>query len=638
MPKVSLPELMRDLKDGVITPSQYVNYQKTGSLGPRNDAPQLPVPSELQERSPHSFMVPPDASTTVAGVPHSLIGPTGALLGTGAALATGGGSLTALLAGAGGATSKTPGDVAQNTVLSGLAPRLPSAGSSRIIQALKGAAAGGATSIAGQEAKSLVDNQSLTMPNAAQTGISAALGGVAGAAGARPAGAPTDAQQEALAYQQQVRDAAEQQKVVRKLQNATEPLRTKAENAAKAAREAQADSKAAASNLKTQAERVATFDKSGYAAQQAKYASDIHANSVSVGKAQEALDDASRALKSHESDMTAAEVAVQKQAIASLKDKVTSLQNKNTMISAGRNSDGTILKAAEVPSSSGPTRKDLADLESQLADLKAKAGNDPNSLYAHAAMQGEKQVAQVRAAVEASEVAKAAQEATTTAKLAKAQNTVNGRLASNQAGDIGSGATPVDFEHPPDVTNKHVDLWMKQQEAAEALKTQQEAADSLRQQKLDHAAAYKGKAGANVPEEHYTAVDDALKAAEDARAAARAAREAHLDHLDTVAQEKNKAIDMEPESPAGETNAVGKLGSILSRLGTHGKMVGVPLEVAGALSSLSKQTKAPEPPGILKQILMDKLGANANTLQPASPAIPDLLRQLLSQSQAQPEQ
>lgn len=537
----------QQMEDGLMSSKAGDARAATNITPPTDTRPPLEAMGLVPHSEGHSWLAPQGKSPVSllpsglqpGGNPWSTVGAIGA---GGAAALTGGLGATAL-AGMGGAMSNTPGDAAQATVLGGLSKFLPGQGPSRIMQALKGAAGGAALSGAGQEIKSGIDEHKLVNPVNSQMGIAAALGGAAGAA-AKPLGQLTPAQEEAAQYQAALtkhqadtQAHTAQDRVVRKLDVDTKPMRQRALDAATAAQDAQKASKLAADNLKDQARRASTYDKNGYAARQAQYSADIHANSTATSRAQEALDDTSRELRKHEKSMAETERMVRKEDVADTMAKVDSLKGANDLSRAGY-------------------RPDLRPLSAE--ELEA-------------------------------------------AQLDRAKNSIQARTLARDASDTNSGVTPMDVVHKPETLTKQAELRTKEQESLEEYQTQKAAGESLRQQKLDHAAQYKGAAGGVVDPTHYTAVEDALGEAEKARATARAAREAHLDHLENLAEAEKKKIDMEPgEAPTPPTSPSA---SAISRLADKipGKY-GLALKIAGAVAP-TPTTKPPEPPSdIMKRL------------------------------------
>lgn len=626
MPKVSLPELMQDLKDGVITPAQYLSYTKTGKLGPRTDAPASPaLPDALQTHAP--------IQTTAA--PGLMGGP---VLDAARDMTSAGWDQFIKAFPAFAHSTSKPQNVNPATLQSDpvrgvndlvegaskiaappAAVTLPGAAVSSPVALLSGLIGSTVGAKGGKKLAELFSNN----PEVARMGenVGGAAGGFVG--GINLAGKPpklSPVLEKALAWQEKeaARKAAElelakhqidlntQSRNVDRL-NADLPKKLGDRTAAdKYASDAERASKQAAATLKAEAQRVAIYDKGGYAEQQARYASDRHAASGSFDKAQQALDEVTRSIKSHEELMKDTELRLKKEDVADTRAEVDNLRNHNTLISSGRNADGSVMSAE------------------QLAD----------------------------------------------APFDKAKNTIQSRLKARDAVDTNSGVNPIDTIHKPEVLKTLEDLQAKQMAASDHLETQRDLVHSLRQQQLDHAAKYKGQGGSPVDDKYYQAVEAKLSQADSMRAAARAAREAHLDHVDAIGQAKKSTLSMEdkadelkkslldlhpgdaPEVPltlaeklkkVASTQVVPAVGAGIGGYigGGHGAVVGGALGEAvtvanqARLGSSVMRTAATIPPvtqpvpSMLQKLLAEKLGKSGGALQGGELAVPNILRQLL---------
>ena len=496
----------------------------------------------------------------------------GALGGGAAAVATGGASLpltAPLLAMAGGAMSKTPGDAAKATVLGGLGNLLPTQGASRAVQALKGALAGGASSVVGDEAKSLVDNGNLSLGAIDPVGLAAGtgLGAIAGGVGARPAGALSPKEEQVANLYGQHADYRKFGKEVAKMENNGKFLKNEATDIQKSAQEAAAKAREVTKALKDRARE--THDM-----RQAQYLSDAHAAATAKNSTQESLDQAMQELTSHQADMTAAENAHIQAA------KKLATEN----LKAGRNPDGTII------SKNNPTPQDILAKEKLLESIASEIKKDPNTPVLQSYYE---------------------------------------RTAKELEGMRARAPKPFEvpeFEHPPEVLKTEENLMNRVQKLQDELDTHKDAYEQAVAGRLAHKANVPRRASTlSVPQSQFAEAEQALAEADKAQEAARLARQKVLSHNEQLRAAKNRHIDMEPEQDLPETNALGKLSALLSinpRLtgGSYTKPAGAIMKIASILAPGSLG-KAPEavPPGILKQLLVDKLGANAGQALPATP-------------------
>ena len=506
----------------------------------------------------------------------------GSLGGGAAAVATGGTALPllpALMGMAGGAMSKTPGDAAKATLLGGLGNLLPTQGASRAVQALKGALAGGSASVAGDEAKSLVDNGNLSLGAIDPVGLvaGAGLGAVAGGAGARPAGALSPKEEQIAALYDQHADYRKFGKEVAKMENNGKFLKNDATDIQKSAQEAAAKAREVTKALRDRARE--THDM-----RQAQYLSDIHAASTAKNSTQEALDQAMQELTSHQADMTAAENAHIQAA------KKLAAEN----LKAGRNPDGTTI------SKNNPTSQDIKAKEKLLESIASEIKKDPNTPVLQSYYE---------------------------------------RTAKELEGMRARAPKPFEypeFEHPPEVLKTEENLMNQVQKLQDELDTHKDAYEQATAGRLAHKANVPRRASTlSVPQSQFDEVEKALEEADKIREAARLARQKVLTHEAHLKAAKNRHIDREPEQDLPNSNPLGKLAAVLSLNpyqtgGAFTKPVGRAMKIASILAP-GIQGKAPEAtaPGMLKQFLVDKLGANVAKSLPDIPLESEYIRNKL---------
>ncbi len=520
---VTLPELLQDLKDGVINKTEFENYLTSGNLSGSKkpvDFKQNPqvqqISSQLRNSPTPINQDNPDMGLSLPGAevigadsrnPMSPYAAGGALAGAGATALSGGSLPMILAAGAGGSLSRSKGDIAANAVLGGANALLPGAGASRFIQALKGMAVGGGGAVAAEEAKSLLDKGKLTKPSAVTTGLGAALGGTAGALTAKPLNQLSAAMKRAQVWQQKravydealgelsnhARDvnlskevtlpAAKRavteapvlaQREFDKLAANTKGLEKNAKILGGYAKEDVAAHQRALKQLKDEALRAG---KNSYAAQQYDHALEVDKLSSDLIKSQKALQDANKNLKLHSDEMSANELAAKKSEVSRLKNVATENRNKVDELTKGYREDSTVINAS-----------------------------------------------------------------TGAKNQAKVQYNAEARRAQTEAGNVNREGLPEPYPHPPSTLRKREDLTQAVKDAEILAENNQEALAAARQAKLSHAklAAENGKA---VPLPKSDEVDALLSKAEGTRSSARQANQDHLDHLEELARAKQNALD-----------------------------------------------------------------------------------------------